>query len=53
MLIKNNNKLISLLNCVTYMDRGNIINEIIEASDEYFFIKAINNHEKIKIKPNL
>ena len=53
MLIKNNNKLISLFNCITYMDSGSIIKETIEARDEYFFIKAINNHEKIKINPKI
>ena len=46
-LINNNNKLMSLLNCIKYRDRGSIIKETIEARDEYFFIKAINNHEKI------
>ena len=53
MLINNNNRLISLLNCITYRDSGSIIKETIEASDEYCFIKATNNHEKIKIIPRI
>ena len=35
------------------MNSGNIIKETIEASDEYRFIKATNNHEKIKIIPKI
>ena len=53
MLINNNNKLISLLNCITYRDSGSIIKETIEARDEYFFIKAINSQEEIKISPKI
>ena len=53
MLISNNNKLISLFNCITYIDRGSIIKETVEARDEYFLIKAMNNHEKIKISPKI
>ena len=52
-LINNNNKLISLLNCFTYIDRGSIIKETIEARDEYFFIKAMNSHTKIKISQKI
>jgi hypothetical protein len=52
-LIKNINKLISLLNCNTYIDSGSIIKETIEARDEYFFIKAMNDQEKIKINPKI
>ena len=43
----------SLLNCITYIYSGKIIKEIIDASDEYFFIKAINDQEKIKINPKI
>ena len=53
MLINNNNKLISLLNCITYRDSGSIIKETIEARDEYFFIKAMSIHAKIKISPKI
>ena len=53
MLINNNNKLISLLNCITYRYNGSIINETIEAKDEYFFIKAMSSHAKIKISPKI
>ena len=52
-LINNNNKLISLLNCITYRDSGSIIKETTEARDEYFFIKAISSHAKIKISPKI
>ena len=53
MLINNNNKLISLLNCITYRDNGSIIKETIEDRDEYFLIKVMNNHEKTKISPKI
>jgi len=53
MLINNNNELISLLNCITYRDSGSIIKETTEARDEYFFIKAISSHAKIKISPKI
>ena len=53
MLINNINKLISLLNCITYSNNGSIIKETIEARDEYFFIEAMNNHEKIKNSPKI
>ena len=53
MLINNNNKLISLLNCITYRDSGSIIKETTEAKDEYFFIKAMNSHTKVKISPRI
>ena len=52
-LINNNNKLISLSNCIMYIDSGKIIKPTIEASDEYFFIKAMNSHTKIKISPKI
>jgi|TARA_Y100000294_G_scaffold168071_1_gene177871 hypothetical protein len=52
-LIKNTNKLISLLNCNTYIDSGSIIKETTDDRDEYFFIKAINDHKKIKINPKI
>ena len=53
MLINNNNKLISLLNCIIYKDIGTIIKETIEARDEYFFIKKMHSHKKIKISPKI
>ena len=53
MLMINNNKLISLLNCIIYKDIGTIIKETIEAREEYFFIRATNNHENIKISPKI
>ena len=52
-MLINNNKLIFLLNCITYRDSGSIIKETIEARDEYFFIKAMNSHAKIKISPKI
>ena len=38
---------------LTTIDVSKIIKEIMEASDEYLFIKAIMSQEKIKISPKI
>ena len=52
MLIKKKRKIIIFSYESSMAVKGKIINDKIDAKEEYFFIPAIISHEKIKISPS-